>query len=213
MGRRFGTVLLLWLVAVAVAGCSRDLSFTVRFDAVSGLRQGAPVVLEGGPIGTVDEVRYTPEGKFEVRAKVKDAFRAAVTDRVRFVVSEGEGGEKRLEVIALEKGGTPLADGAVMEGSSRVGVLGESIRQEMDRFLQGLTQLPEAEAVQEFEAELRRFAEELREAGRDARERMKKEVIPDLERRWEDLKRWLREHGRSDEIDPIERQLRELERT
>jgi ABC-type transporter Mla subunit MlaD len=207
-----GKALLLCLVAVA-GGCSRDLTVKVRFDAVSGLRQGAPVVLDGGPIGTVEEVRYTPEGRFEVRAKIEEAFRAAVTDRARFLVDEGEGGEKRLEVVALENGGTPLADGAVVEGSSRVGVVGESIRREMDRFLQGLTQVPDAEAVREFQAELRRFSEQLRGAGREARERMKKEVIPDLERRWEELKRWLREHDRSDEIDPVERQLRELQRT
>lgn len=213
MDRWLGKALLFGLVAAAGFGCSRDLDFTVRFDSVSGLRQGAPVVLDGGPIGTVEEVRYTSEGKFEVRTEVKEEFRAAVTDRARFVIGGGERGEKRLEVVAMEKGGTPLADGAVVEGSSRVGVLGESIGQGIDRFFQGLSELPNAAAVLDFQAEVKRLEEELRKAERDTRERLKSEVIPQLERRWDELKRWLRDHGRGDEIDPIERQLRELERT
>jgi len=212
MGRLLRVVLLAGLIAGA-AGCGRDLTVTVRFDAVSGLRQGAAVVWDGAPIGEVEEVRYTPQGRFEVRARVAEAFSAALTDRARFVVSGDAGGETRLELIAPAGGGTPLADGSVVEGSTRMEVFGESVRREVDRMLGELGRLSDSEPVREFEAELDRLAEEFRKAGRDARERLKKKIIPELEQRWQELKRWLREHGRGDEIDPIERRLRELERT
>lgn len=197
----------------ALLACSGVLDLTVCFPEVSGLREGAPVVWKESTIGQVREVRYTREGRFEVRIRVEEAFRAAVTDRTRFVVAEAEPGAKALELVELGAGGTPLADGAVVEGASRYEVLGESVRGEVRRFFQGLQGLPESEPVRRLQTEIERFAEDLGRAGREARDRLKNEVLPEFERRLEELRRRLRERGREGDLDPIERRLRELERT
>jgi len=213
MLRRWMGATALWVLVAGLLACGNSLDLTVRFPEVSGLREGAPVVWNEGVIGQVREVQYTKEGRFEVRVRVEGAFRAAVTDRTRFVVGEGKKGERALELVELEKGGTPLPDGAVVEGSSGYGVLGETMRQEFGRFLQGLQALPESEPVQQFAEEVERFAQELGRAGREARERLKKEVLPELERKLEALRRRLGERGGEGKLDPIERRLRELERT
>lgn len=201
------------MFTVATLACSSALDLTVRFPEVSGLREGAPVLWKESTIGQVREVRYTREGRFEVRVRVEEAFRAAVTDRTRFVVAGAEPGAKALELVELQAGGTPLADGAVVEGASRYEVLGESVRREVRRFFQGLQDLPESESVKSLREEIERFAEDLGRAGKEARERIKKQVLPEFERRLEELRRRLREGGREGELDPIERRLRELERT
>lgn len=194
------------------AGCSGDLKLTVTFDDARGLKAGDPVAWGENTIGRVADVRYTPAGTFEVKAEVEGRFRPAVTDQARFLVSEWPGGSggKRLEMVELAKGGAPLKDGAVVRGSTRAELFGESVSRGVQGFLEDLKRLPGSEAVRDLSREVDRLAEEMGRAGREAQEKLKKEVLPELERRLEELRRKLREQEREVEAEPIEAKLKEL---
>lgn len=73
-----------------------------------------------------------------------------------------------------------------------------------------MKRLPGSEAVRELSREVDRLAEEMGRAGREAQEILKKEVLPEFEKKLEELRRRLREQGREREAEPIETRLREL---
>jgi len=212
MKLRLSTTLLLCAAVPVLAASDSALRFSVLFDQVHGLKADDPVVREGNRVGGVREVRYTREGRFEVEAEVGAEYRAAVTDRCRFVVSSATAGTaKALEMLCLGAGGTPLSDGAAVPGTTRAQVLGEALEGRMKGFLADLRDLPRDWAAQ-LEQELDRLAEELSRAGEETRRRWQRDVLPELERRLGDLEKWLRERGRGDEAEPLERKLERLKR-
>ncbi|MFU8857812.1 MAG: hypothetical protein ACNA8S_12520 [Deferrisomatales bacterium] len=201
------------LLILALAGCGRDLRFTVTFEDARGLRPGDDVVWGENPIGRVRDVRYIPAGAFEVKAVVEERFRTAVTDQGRFLVSDRpDGPGRRLELVSLGKGGGPLESGAVVRGSTPAELFGELMGHQVRDFFDRLRQLPESEGVRELSREVERLAEEMARVGREARETLQRDVLPELERELEELKRRLRELGRQEEAEPIEIRLRELRR-
>ncbi len=212
--RRVGVAVCVALGILLIGGCSRDLDVTVRFREVHGLRAGAPVLWNGTPVGRVDEIRYSPDGRFEVGVEVEEAFRDAVTDRSLFVVgTEPDGDDRVLELVVVGEGGAPLRDGAVVDGATRYEAMGEAVRGQIDRFLRDVREIPDSEAFRELEKAVDRLAEQFRDAGREARERLRRDVLPELRRRFDELRRWFEEQGRGRELDPLDRKIRELERT
>ena len=150
--RRVGVAVCVALGILLIGGCSRDLDVTVRLREVHGLRAGAPVLWNGTPVGRVDEIRYSPDGRFEVGVEVEEAFRDAVTDRSLFVVgTEPDGDDRVLELVVVGEGGAPLRDGAVVDGATRYEAMGEAVRGQIDRFLRDVREIPDSEAFRELE--------------------------------------------------------------
>lgn len=210
MHRRLPRAAVAVVAAAILVACTSPLHFTVLFDQVFGLLPRDPVVWQTNPIGRVTDVQYTPAGRFEVKVEVDDAYRAAVTDRSRFVIEARPDGEgKLLEMLRVGEGGEPISTGAVLQGTTQAQVLAETFQDQAQSLLENLRQLPK-DWSRVLGEEMDRLTEELRQAGEEARRRLHEEVVPRLQRQLEELRKWLRQQGREDEMKPLERKFEKL---
>ena len=127
-------------------------------------------------------------------------------------------------MILLRKGGTPLADGAMIEGSTRSSPAYQKMLEDFDkqanqlgkrlqRFFKDLSKLPESDEVKQLQKDLEELGREMEKAGKATRDKIQDEVIPMIKEELERLKRRLKNFGREKEVEPLEKQLEELTTT
>jgi hypothetical protein len=208
-------VMMLSLVSFGCEG--KAVQFTIRYDRIQGLEQGAPVIFDGNAIGEVTNIAYGRDGFFEVTVRIRKGFENAATEYSRFFVTEGPQDEttKVLEMVLARKGGNPLKEGAVLEGSTEFSAfhaqmhddLGnglEDLKKRLKEFSNELRQVPDSDAFKNLEKELGRLAEEMERAGKETRERVEKEILPYLKRELEELREWFRHFGGDKDLKPRE---------
>jgi ABC-type transporter Mla subunit MlaD len=114
---------LVLLALLLLLGPARMLSgreLAVDFGYAGPIKPGASVRVAGIVVGSVTSVELLPSAEpgrlVRVRARIKDEAAGLVTDKARFYVTTlGVLGEHYLDVEP-GRGGTPLAQGAVVEG-------------------------------------------------------------------------------------------------
>lgn len=129
-----GSIFLALLAGVIVLGATllRDagalrqrMRIEVAFADVSGLRPGAPVRLSGWEVGVVDEVRVDPRSaRHLVTLSIVDqpAYRHWIRRDSKFqILADNLLGNKHV-AISFGSTGTPLENGARVEGASPVGI-------------------------------------------------------------------------------------------
>jgi len=205
-------------------GCQdRGLSLKIRFQEINGLKVADHVIFEGNRIGEVTAISYTTEGSYMVSVRVTEAFANAANSRSRFMIGgDPEDREKSaVEVVNLEKGGEPLEDGSVVEGTSKTRILLNDVwgdfKDRLDKFgdtLEEMTRplrdLPESEEVKKLEKQMKDLMEDLKRKGGEVREKFDKEVLPELQKKIEELRDRLKKFGREKELDPLEEDMRKL---
>ncbi len=215
------------LIVLMLAGCAvRDLSLKIRYNQIYGLDEADRVLFEDNQIGEVTRVFYSKDGHYIADLKIKANFTNAVTENSRFLIIDDpqREGKKAIEVIQIRKGGKPLEDGLLVEGSTRASVLfGEmwqqfeteldKLREYFQEFLKDLESLPESAQVKELEKELKELAKEMQRAGKETREKIQKEILPLIKKELERLKKKLKMDGREKEVEPLEEQLDNLIKT
>lgn len=224
--RGVGRVTILWVCGLLLlASCTSDLDITVYYDQTDGLKPGDLVRWQEQQIGAVTAVEVNPEGRVAVRLRIQRAFRPRVTEQCRFVLMKhvNQSDRRIVKLACLAQGGTPLSNGAEVEGRTTWGFLleqgrqglqawSEQLRLEMERWEQTLKQLPVEAWSRELEDRIEYWTRELEQAGEETRRFFKQEVLPSLEETLEALKRQLPEQDRKDEFQRLERKLEELKR-
>ncbi|MBU0986244.1 MAG: hypothetical protein KKH68_03230 [Proteobacteria bacterium] len=204
-------------------GCRESgLNLKIRYDQAHGLKKGAPVIFEKNAIGTVTGIEYTDKGDYWVAVMIHTDF-AAATEHARFFIIDDprDKSSKAVEMVRAHPGGTPLKNRATVEGSTRTSVffdqmIGgftqgfEDLTWQFDQFAKDLSRVPESEAFQKFESELKRLADEIERSGKTARDTIEKEWLPRLKQELEKLKERMRKSGREDELKPLERKLEKI---
>jgi hypothetical protein len=199
------------------------LGLKVSFDRIDGLEKGAPVRLQGNTAGQVTDVAYTDEGRYLVDIRVNEAFVNACTSNTRFRIVPQEGGSRTM-VVALvpgEPGGTPLAEGSVVRGeavapSVALGITAElfkgleSLGEQIEAFTREFQNFEESPAYRRLKEELTTLSESMAAAGRSAREKIEKEVLPRIEVEIRKLRERLEKMGKEDEIAPLEEELERI---
>jgi hypothetical protein len=207
-----------------ILGCQeKGLSLKIRFQEINGLKVADHVIFEGNRIGEVTAISYTKKGSYMVNVLIPEAFANAANSHSIFMIGrDPEDREKRaVEVFNIEKGGEPLEDGSVVEGTSkprillndvwgdfkgRLNKLGDTL-EEMTR---PLRDLPESEEVKKLEEQMKGLMEDLKRKGSEVREKFDKEILPELQKKIEELRDRLRKFGREKELDPLEEDMRRL---
>jgi paraquat-inducible protein B len=200
-----------------------DLQLTIRFARVDGLTTGDRVILDESAAGQVTKVAYENSGDFSVKVAIAPEFSASATQNSRFTIVDDPGRPERkaVAIILLAPGGTPLADDAVVEGSTAASVLLEKWQKGLDqgvealaRQLQDLTSalqdVPLQEAVDEMKNTLADLHRTMVEAEEATREKIRRDILPQLQREIERLREALRAMGREDDATPLEEQLEEI---
>lgn len=181
-----------------------NYELTLQFSEIRGLVQGNPVVFKEHPIGEVTKVNYTRTGGFDVEVAVPESDTVPITEYSRFFITENPENpcEKAIRMVLIREGGTPLEHGSVVKGSdstsfiiSRItenleSVLGE-IEGEVDRLLNRLDRLSRSDEYRDLKRQLERLAGRIREAEKSGREKLEKEIIPELERKMKELRQRL----------------------
>lgn len=220
----FKKIVILMIVSIIGLGCeAENLNLFIRFDHIDGLKSNDSVIFETNRIGKVDEVTYTKKGDYLVELMIHKAYTNAVTEHVRFfIVSDPQyNGRSVVEMIQILKGGRPLQNNTVLEGSSKSSAIFErlekdlekgmeSFRKELNEFAEELKKIPDSEAFKKLEDELADIYEKMKQSGKEVREMIQKEILPRLEQELENLRKRLHEKGREDELKPLEIKMEEI---
>ena len=209
---------LLLLLPLILSGCHPGgLNLNIRYAQIHGLVKGDRVMFEQSYIGKVGGITYTDGGDYTVAVVIQKDFAGAATEYSRFYITDDpkREGHKAVEMIQLHEGGTLLKDHATLEGSTRSSAFFErmvggfekkfeEIAKGFERFIEELSQVPESEAFRNLEEELKALSDEMKQSGKEAREKIQKEWLPQIEKELERLRERLREMGREDELKPLE---------
>lgn len=211
-------------VSIIGLGCeAENLNLTIKFDHIDGLKANDGVIFEENQIGRVDNVTYTKEGDYLVDVMIYKTYMNAATEHARFfIVSDPQNSEQRVvEMIQILKGGKPLQNNSVLEGSSQSSAiierLGkdltkgmESFRKEFNEFSEELKKIPDSQAYKKLEDELDNLYDQMKQSGKDVKETIQKEILPRLEEELENLKKRFHEKGQGDELKPLEIKMEEI---
>ncbi len=222
-------VTLLSLGLLMSAGCQENaLRLKIRFHDAGRLVKGDRVVSDGQEkIGVVEGVTYTERGDFLVSVAILEKFKDSITTESDFYITDDPEREGKAAVgVTLSEGmGTPLQEGAVVTGTSKLEVMAagiwkdlestlkefqEGVKELSEKLSKDLRELPKSEEFNRLKRQMDRLAGEMKKAGREAKEKLQKEVIPKIEEEIQELKRWLERQGREGEIRPLEVQLKQL---
>ena len=202
------------------------LNLKIRFDDIQGLQADNRVLFESNHVGQVTRVFYDKQGYYLVDLIIKEDFANAATEHSQFYIIEDPQteGRKAMEIMLLRKGGTPLADGALVEGSTRSAAVYQKMLQDfnkqagkvgrqLEKFFEDLKKLPESDEVKQLQRDLEELGRAMEEAGKATREKIENEVVPMMKEELERLKKRLENFGREKEVEPLEEQLEKLTTT
>jgi hypothetical protein len=205
-------VVLILAVFLFFACEEKGLNLTIRFDQIQGLQADDLVVFENNHVGQVTRVFYSNDGVYIVDLKIEEDFANAATEHSRFyIIEDPQVAEKKaVEMIQLHKGGTPLANGSSVVGSTQSSAMFQKMLEDFDeqtgklgkqfrKFFEDLSKLPESEEVKQME-----------QAGKATRDKIQNDIVPMIKEELERLKKRLEKFGREEEVEPLEKQLEEL---
>ena len=218
--------MILIFVAFIGMGCeAKGKHLVVKFDHIYGLTSGAGVIFEKNRIGKVGEITYTKNGNFLVGLKIEKAFVNTATEYTRFfIVSDPQNNSRRaVEMVQTQKGGNPLKNNAVVEGSVKTSVIIERMQKDLARemkdlsrqfntFAEELKKVPESEAYKKLEDELTNLYDEMKQSGKEVREMIQKKILPQLEQELQNLKKRLQKNGKEDELKPLETKMEKIKK-
>jgi hypothetical protein len=219
-------IVILVMISMIGVGCeAENLNLFIRFDNIDGLKSDDSLIFETSRIGKVEEVTYTKKGDYLVELMIYKAYANAATEYARFyIISDPQNnGRSAVEMIQILKGGKPLQNNAVLEGSDKSSViierLGkdlekgmEGLRKEFNEFAGELKKIPDSEAFKKLEDELENLYEKMKQSGKKGREMIQKEILPRLEQELENLKKRFHEKGKEDELKPLEIKIEEIKK-
>ena len=217
-------VLILLMLALVFFGCQEgDLCIKIRYDQVQDLKKGDRVILEENDIGKVTGVFYSEDGYYLVDLAIERHFANAANEHSKFfIISDPKNdGKKAVEVIQTQRGGSPLKDGATVQGSTKSSAVFSQMREnfekgfgnlkeQFEQFFEDLSNVPETEDIKKLEKELDLLAEEMKRSSESVREKIQKELLPRLKEKIEKLREQFRKFGREEEIEPLETQIEKI---
>ncbi|QUJ66455.1 hypothetical protein KDD30_09745 [Photobacterium sp. GJ3] len=212
-------------VVLFLAGCiASGVNFSIRYDAVNGLKNNASLMHDNQVIGKVNEIIYTEQGHFEVRVTVDEAFQTLATDSALFVITDNAKAKDAqiIQLIPNDKPGTRIQDGQVIQGSTKLAGIAKKMQNQLGKSLQSFaasmdrsfsnwvdnTAEPTAD---QLDNELDQLIEEAKSFGHDANDRIQADVIETLKQHIERLKQQMNERNQDDAIDPLEKKVEALE--
>ena len=217
-------ILIPLMVSLVFLGCKeRGLRIEARYDQIQGLEKGDRVIFQQNHIGQVTGVCYSEHGYYMVDLAIERRFAKAVTEHAEFfIIGDPQNvGQKAIEMIQTRRGGSPLQDGATVEGSIRSSaVFGqmredfekglEDFKEQFQQFFEDLKRVPENEEVKKLEKELERLAETMKRSSKSVQEKIQKELLPRLKEEIGKLRERLRKFGREEELEPLDTQMEKI---
>ena len=215
-------LLIIGILPLFFIGCKENaLHIKVKYDQIYGLQKGERVLFEQNHIGQITEIFYSKENHYLVSLAIKKSFANAATEHSRFIITADPQDKKNkaIEIIQVQKGGTPLIDGAIVDGSTKSseffgsmqdeldkGI--ENLKEQFDKFSEEIKRIPESDEFKTLKKELDVLLEELKKSGKSVKEKIDKQLMPQIEKEVEKLRERLREFEQKKESKPSDDQLK-----
>ena len=258
MAKKLSLHILLFPLLFVLSACfDNSLSLQVRYADVMGLKQNDAVYFKENVVGKVEKVTYSQQGDYLVAIRLEADFKnAATVDSRFFIENDLKNPKNKVVTIIQEKtGGRVLAQGEIVDGSIRSGLLDQMLTtlnrtavaaqagllqtvREVERSLAETSQkldhhlsdalnhlseklqafddkaraIPNSQEVKQLEQAIRQFSEEFAKTHEAARERIRKDILPQLQRDIDHLRRQLQKEGRDKELEGIDRDVKEMVR-
>ncbi len=214
------------IIGLLIVACTDEgLRFFIKFDNVGGLKDGAVVKYENQPIGAVQEIDYTSEGTFLVEVQIEEPFTGLVkSNSIIYVSSSEQSTDKFVQVLPGEEGdNSAVVANQIIRGSNPFVGFAKQLQGQLSDTLQSLTSSLQRsiqswkegtvdEQLDQMESELSLLIQEFDDLGHVAKEKLEKEIIPELNRHMESLQKQLESLNREQEIDEIQKKMDELNR-
>jgi len=219
----FGKTVMLLSLSLIAGWFSSDLDIEIRFNQIDGLKTGGRVLFEKNAIGEVTDVFYEKDGTYRVDVTIQDDFKNAVTEFSRFFIANDVSSPdvKAVEMMQVKSGGSPLEDGAVVKGVTRLSALMERMEDDVSRtvedlkerfkgFSKDLKEAPQDEEIKKLQKDLDQLLEEMKRSGAAFRDKVKKDLIPKIQKEIDKLQEKLREQGREKDAEPLQTKMDEI---
>ena len=138
-----------------------------------------------------------------------------------FIATDPADDQKRVIEMLHDKDGAPIkawqtiAGTTALEGSLRK--LQDKFEKEMSKFNDQLSQLweeilkvPDSQQLKNFEAEIDRILKELETLSDKARKKLETEIIPNMLKQFQELRKQFEGKGHDEELDAIENKLKKI---
>ncbi len=201
---------------------SGSLDFNLQYNTINALKKGDYLVCNDAPIGQVNEIVYTDDGKFLVTVTVDNAHAHLPTaTSLFFITTDPTDDQKRVIEMLHDTDGPPVKAGQTITGTTTLeGSLKKlqgRFEKEMSKFNDQLSQLweevlkvPDSQQLKKFEAEIDRILKELGTLSEKARKKLETEIIPNLLKQFEELRKKFEGKGHDEELDAIENKLKKI---
>jgi paraquat-inducible protein B len=216
-----------WILIIGMLGAcwTRDVRINITFARLSGLVRQDRVLFEDNPIGEVLDIKYNPDGIYTVQVRIEKGFENAVTQysHFRIVADPKLSDHKAVEVVLEQTGGTPLENGVTVSGES-----GETdffkqlqedlasgfdfFRKQIDKIDRDVREYPQSEEYRQLKKSLEDLGAEIERKEKQAREKIKREWLPKIQRELDGLREKLKQYGREEELEPLEREVDRIRR-
>lgn len=215
------SILTVLLCAALLAGCTGH-RFTISFDRIDGLKQKDPVIFEKKTVGQVKKITYTQDARFQVSVEIAEAFSDCATEDSRFFIGNAPGDTETKAVIIEQSrtGGQKIPNDAVVEGSTKspVDTAAESLEEmwqvmgkKMADLMAQLETLPETEEYQAMKDAMAELEQKLKSSGQKMGDTLKNDILPLLEEKLNALSDSLREQGKDNQAEELEKDFGRLQ--
>lgn len=213
---------IIWILFIGVlSACwSRDVRINVKFDHLSGLAREDRIVFEGNTIGSVQAITYNPDGSYTVQVRIEKGFENAVTQYSHFrIAADPKFSDRKAVIVILDQsGGTPLKSGVTIAGDSEENDFFNQLqkdlesgfaffKEQIDKIDRDVRQYPQSEEYRQLKKSLEDLAAEIRSKERQTREKIKGEWLPKIQRELDNLREKLKQYGREEELEPLEKEV------
>jgi hypothetical protein len=217
----FYSIVTVLLCTAFFAGCTGH-RFTISFDQVNGLKQKDPVIFEGKTVGQVKKITYTQDAKFQVSVEIAEAFSDHATEDSRFFIGNAPDDTATRAVIIEQSraGGKKIPADAVVEGSTRstaetaaasVEEMWQVMGKKMTDLMKQLETIPETEEYQAMKDAMAEMEQKLKTSGQKMGDTLKNDILPLLEEKIRALSDSLRQQGKENQAQELEKDFGRLE--
>jgi paraquat-inducible protein B len=210
------------LCAALFAGCTGH-RFTISFDQVNGLKQKDPVIFEGTTVGQVKKITYTQDAKFQVAVEIAETFSDRATEDSRFFIGNapGDAATKAVIIEQSRAGGKKITAGAVVDGSTRspaetaaasLEEMWQAMEKKMADLMEHLETIPETEEYLAMKEAMAELEQKLKSSGQKMGDTLKNDILPLLEEKIRALSESLRQQGKENQAEELEKDFGRLQK-
>lgn len=202
---------------------SSNIEINVRYDRISGLTAKDRVVFDNNDAGVVTSVTYTREGAYLVRLGIDKAYANALTEHAMFFIvpDTSRAGIKAVEIRHAQPGGRLLGNGVIVDGANESDTISAQLQKEidagialfkktLDRVGQEIRDFSQSKEYLDMKRSLEALAREMARKEKAAREDLKRNWLPRIQRELDELRERLKQQGREKQLTPLEEQVERL---